>query len=527
MEEQLILPSIFAPDNRQKRLVLIVALLVPVPFIAIIPIGQIQLPRVDSYIPVVDTVMLVNDSIAATLLLVQFSIIRSPSLLALAGGFLLTAFLVVPHALTFPGAFAPNGMLGAGLQTTPWLNEFWFLGLPSAVIAYALLKGAKPIPHSAVRRAIFTTVTAAFAATYALLWLTTSGIKFLPAIMSDTVHPRLAWHFLPLVGLSIIAMALLWSRRRSSLDLWLLVVLEAWMLNAFLFNKLVIRFSLFWYFGRVFSALATSVVLLFLLSETTMVYWRLARSHMMLRRERDNKLLNFETIAAAISHEIKQPLTAIVANGNAALALLDRSPPDVHEAREALSDIVGDGHRASETLDGIRALFQTADQGRQPIDMNRIALEVLQSLRSELNEHGVTARPELTSELPLIEGNRNQLQQVIFNLVHNAVEAMDATPNRSRMLRLTTERRDRNAIAVTVQDSGPGIDPKQIGSIFDAFVTTKAHGMGLGLAICRVIIERHGGQLSASSDGRSGALFQLVLPIKSEDWNAARAEQAV
>jgi signal transduction histidine kinase len=527
MEEQLIFPSIVAPDRKQKRLVLIVALLVPVPFIAIIPIGQIQLPRVDSYIPVVDTVMLVNDSIAATLLLVQFSIIRSPSLLALAGGFLLTAFLVVPHALTFPGAFAPNGMLGAGLQTTPWLNEFWFLGLPSAVIAYALLKGAQPIPRGAVRLAIFATVTAAFAATCALLWLTTSGIEFLPAIMSDTVRPRLAWHFLPLVGLSIIAMALLWSRRGSSLDLWLLVVLEAWMLNAFLFNKLVIRFSLFWYFGRVFSALATSVVLLFLLSETTMVYWRLARSHMLLQRERDSKLLNFETIAAAISHEIKQPLTAIVANGDAALAFLGRSPPDVHEAREALSDIVGDSHRASETLDGIRALFQTADRGRQPIDMNRIALEVLQSLRSELNEHGVTALPELTSELPLIEGNRNQLQQVISNLVHNAVEAMDATTNRSRMLRLTTERRDRNAIAVTVQDSGPGIDPKQIGSIFDAFVTTKAHGMGLGLAICRVIIERHGGQLSASSDGRSGALFQLVLPIEPEDRNAARAKPAV
>jgi Membrane-associated sensor, integral membrane domain len=124
MQEQLILPAILTPDRRQKRLTLIIALLVPVPFIAIIPFGQVQLPPVESYIPVVDTVMLINDSVAATLLLAQFSITRSPSLLALAGGFLLTAFLVIPHALTFPGAFAPDGLLGAGLQTTPWLNEF-------------------------------------------------------------------------------------------------------------------------------------------------------------------------------------------------------------------------------------------------------------------------------------------------------------------------------------------------------------------------------------------------------------------
>src|SRR5215469_5896332 len=133
MKEQLILPAILVPDRKQKRLALLAALLVPIPFIAIIPFGQIQLSRVDSYIPVIDTVMLINDAIAATLLFAQFSIMRSPSLLALAAGFLFTAFLVVPHALTFPGAFAPSGLLGAGLQTPAWLNEFWFLGLPVAV----------------------------------------------------------------------------------------------------------------------------------------------------------------------------------------------------------------------------------------------------------------------------------------------------------------------------------------------------------------------------------------------------------
>src|SRR5262249_36211389 len=148
-------------------------------------------------------------------------------------------------------------------QTTPWLNEFWFLGLPSAVIAYVLLKGREPIPRSAVPFAIFTTVMAVSVITCAIVWLSTDGVELLPAIMSDAIHPRLAWHFLPIVALSIVAMALLWSRRDASLDLWLLVVLEAWMLNALMFNKLVVRFSLFWYGGRVFAALAASIVLLF------------------------------------------------------------------------------------------------------------------------------------------------------------------------------------------------------------------------------------------------------------------------
>jgi signal transduction histidine kinase len=523
MEEQLTLPAILTPDRRQKRLALIVALLVPVPFIAIIPFGQIELPAVTAYIPVVDTVMLINDSIAATLLFAQFSIVRSPSLLALAGGFLLTALLVIPHALTFPGAFAPHGLLGAGLQTTPWLNEFWFLGLPSAVIAYVLLKQAKPIPGDAVRRAIFATIAVVFVLTYALLWLATDGVDFLPAIMSDSVRPQLAWHFLPIVVLAVIAMALLWSRRHSSLDLWLLVMLEAWTLNALMFNKLVVRFSLFWYCGRVFSALAASIVLLFLLYETTLVYWRLARSHMMLERERNNKLMSLEAAAASISHEMKQPLTAIAANGSAALRLLELAPPDIEEARSALNDVVDDGHRASQVLDNLRILFGRVDRQQGAVDVNEAALGALRTLRTELTDHGVAARIELTPELPPVMGHRGQLQEVITNLLHNAIEAMNTVGRDRRVLTVRTRPDSGRGIVVDVEDSGPGIDPKYLGSIFDAFVTTKPGGTGLGLAICRMIVDRHGGQLTASSDGRNGASFQIVLPTAPADGRATRS----
>jgi signal transduction histidine kinase len=527
MDEALPLPATMPVDSGQRRVALIAALLVAVPFIAIAPFGETQLPRVNSYIPIVDTVMLINDLIAATLLFAQFSTLRSPSLLALAGGFLLTALLVIPHALSFPGAFAANGLLDAGLQTPPWINEFWFLGLPSAVIAYALLRrydNRKSIPPGAVRFAILATIVGALAAMCGLVWLSTAGVRFLPAIMSDRVHPQLAWHFLPIVILSSIAMALLWSRRQTALDLWLLVVLEAWMLNAFLFNKLVERYSLFWYCGRVFAALASIFVLIFLLSETMLLYGRLAHSHMMVERERNNKLLNVEAIAAAISHEIKQPLTAIAANGGAALALLGRAPPDLQEAKASLNDIVEDSHRINCTLGGIRSLVRKVDQEQEPVDVNEVVLEVLRSLRGKLMDHGITVRSELTAGLVSIRGNRHQLQQVILNLIHNAIEAMDGATDRSRVLKLRTQTQGRDAIALAVQDSGPGIDREHLNGIFEAFVTTKAHGMGLGLAICRTIVERHGGRLTASSDGKNGASFEVVLPVNPANADYAHAE---
>jgi C4-dicarboxylate-specific signal transduction histidine kinase len=146
--------------------------------------------------------------------------------------------------------------------------------------------------------------------------------------------------------------------------------------------------------------------------------------------------------------------------------------------------------------------------------VNQLIFGVLQLSRKELEDHGVEIRLELASELPLVGGHRRQLEEVIFNLVHNAIEAMDATTDRDRVLQVRTELNSHDAITVAVRDSGPGIDPQRLDSIFGAFVTTKSHGMGLGLAICRMIIEHHGGQLTASSDGKSGSLFQFVLPTE-------------
>ncbi len=253
---------------------------------------------------------------------------------------------------------------------------------------------------------------------------------------------------------------------------------------------------------------------------------RLARSNVLLERERDNKLMNIEAIVASIAHEIRQPLASIAMNSGAASRLLMASPPDLDEIRTALSAITSDGNRASGVFDSLRSLFRRVDQGRQAVDLNRVILEALQSLRAELRDHRVSVRTELIDAAPLVEGHRRQLEQVVFNLIHNAIEALDGTTNRPRVLQVRTERRNDDAVAVMVEDTGQGIDPKKLEGIFDAFVTTKAQGIGLGLAICRMIIERHGGQLTASSDGVSGAQFQFVLPVGPTDNAAARAGRA-
>jgi signal transduction histidine kinase len=257
----------------------------------------------------------------------------------------------------------------------------------------------------------------------------------------------------------------------------------------------------------------SAVVLAALFAERKDSEARLALSNALLERERDNKLMNVQAVTASIVHEIRQPLAAISLNADVASQLLRSTPPSYDEALDALNEIAGSVQHTKEVCEGLRTLFGRGDQERRPVDVNELIRSVLGSLDTELKNHGVDAQLELTARLPLVDGNGGQLQEVVFNLAHNAIEAMDSTPDRNRILRVRTELQNDQAIAVSVQDTGPGIDPKQIDSIFGPFVTTKAQGTGLGLAICRMIVESHGGRLTATSDGGSGALFQFVLPI--------------
>jgi signal transduction histidine kinase len=254
-------------------------------------------------------------------------------------------------------------------------------------------------------------------------------------------------------------------------------------------------------------------VLAALFSERRESEARLALSNAMLERERSNKLMNLEAMAASIGHEVRQPLTTIAMSGDAVLRSLARAPFDLQEVRSGLNVMISESHRASQVFDSLPALFGRANEAREPTDVNELALGVLQPLSSELKDHGIATSLRLGSELPRVIVHRGQLQEVIVNLIRNAIEAMNSVNDDRRVLQVTTGRQGIDAVIITVEDSGPGIEADQLENIFTAFVTTKPHGTGLGLAICRMIIERHAGQLTAISDGRNGALFQIVLPI--------------
>jgi signal transduction histidine kinase len=220
-------------------------------------------------------------------------------------------------------------------------------------------------------------------------------------------------------------------------------------------------------------------------------------------------------IAAAIAHEIRQPLTAIVTDGNAGLRWLGHAIPNLDEARAALERMVNAGQRAGEAIASIWLMFQKDNHASAPEDINAIIREVLTLVRAELASVGVSVRTELFDQLPPGLVNRVQLQQVIMNLIRNATDAMTGVVDRERSLRIRTEMDEFNNLLITVEDSGIGIDPKNIDRIFDAFFTTKPNGVGMGLAICRSIIESHGGRMAVSLGNPHGSIFKMLLPTGS------------
>ena len=240
---------------------------------------------------------------------------------------------------------------------------------------------------------------------------------------------------------------------------------------------------------------------------------QLGRTVAELQRERSNKLMNMEAMAASISHEVRQPLASIATHGGAALRFLEPMPPNVEEVRSALNWIISDSNRASQIFDNIRALFGKADEGHEPIDVNDLIRGVLTSFQEELEDNGISAGVRLPEDLPKIIAHKGQLQEVLINLVRNAIEAMQADKNDHRVLQVSSGRHGDDKIILSIEDSGPGIDPKHAKNIFDAFVTTKSDGMGLGLALCRMIIDRHSGELSALPAHPRGSIFRVALPI--------------
>jgi signal transduction histidine kinase len=521
LDQRPLLLASLPPSQVQTRLACGIVVTMLVLFVVTLRYVNVQLPRVDAFIPIHAITTLINDLITAILLFSMYSIERRRTLLVLAGGYLFTSLIVIPWALTFPGLFAPTGLLGPGLQTTAWLYTSWHIGSPLILLVAVLLKDSDSEPRESRRSpvaAVGLSIAVAAATVCGLTWITIAGERFLPRIVQpDGIHLNQGLAS-SLSGLIMVlaggALALLWIRRRSVLDLWLMVVCCAWLLETATATLFVgARYQLGWYAGRSFGIAATFIVLLVLLSETLVLYANLARSIMRRRNDRHARQVAMDAMAASIAHEIRQPLASIVLNGETALYCLTGATPNVDEARDALRCVVDDSLRASAVISGIRSMFQKGAHGQTFLDANELVRETLAMIDLDLRTYGISVKTDLRDGVLQLSGDRGQLQQVFLNLISNAIEAMNSVTDRARNLQVRTSFvQESSDVVVTVEDSGTGLGGEDKDRIFEPFFTTKSTGTGVGLTICQVIIESHGGSLVASANKPYGAIFEVTLP---------------
>jgi hypothetical protein len=397
------LVSFLPPSPTHRRAALAVSTFLLVAFVITVPFAEVMLPQLNIYIPLVATVMFLNDLITASLLLVQFSIARSRTLLLLANGYLFTALVVAVYGLVWPGAFHPTGLFGAGPQTRPWLYLVWHAGLPTSVIVYALLKSKEhktsPVTRDSVRTFIFASITCNILIVCGLTWFVTRFHDVLPMLVTSLDRSSEFSHFGTgaILIVSIGALVLQWRRRRRSvLDLWLSVVTLAWLLGSIMLNAIGARYDVAWYATPGFSVVSAIPVLLVLLSESLMLRAQLdlTEREKLRRLEADlahmNRLSIMGEQAASLAHEVKQPIATARNNACAALNFLDRQPPDLDEVREALGCVVGDADRAGDIIDRIRDHIKKVPPRKDRFDLNKAINEVIVLAQGAITKNRVS-----------------------------------------------------------------------------------------------------------------------------------------
>jgi signal transduction histidine kinase len=508
--------SRMSPGPAQKRLALGVVLgLLVVVLIVMGPLAGMQLRPVGAFVSIYMTAMFVNDSITAVLLFAQFAILRTRALLVLASGYVFTALIIIPYFLAFPGAFEPSAGLIGGLQTSAWLYVLWHCGFALFVFGFAMLKDldlGKPYWQGTVRSAVALSVALTAALVSAVTYVCIVGEASLPPIMLDRFRFGPHWPYLvgaPIALLCIAALSLLGIRRRTVLGLWLMVVMCLYLVEVPLsYYPAPIRFSVGWYAVRIIGIISSSLVLIVLLYEITTLYARMLRTVRAHRHEREARLMTGDAVAATIAHEVKQPLSGMITSADAGLRFLDRSKPDLDEAKEAFRQVVADGHRAGAVIESIRTIFKKDDRKRDSLDLNDLIGKTIALVREDLQKHRIQVEAELDENLPQVSGDRTQLQQVLVNLITNAIDSMAVVAG-SRVLSVKSQMHEDGDVRVSVADTGAGIGSQDIDRIFNPLFTTKSHGMGMGLSICRSIIEAHDGRLWVAPNTPRGAVFHF------------------
>src|SRR2546423_74880 len=502
--------------DRQITVAIGIVIVLTLAAAVIAPFASISVARVDAFIPVLQTVLSAVDFITAILLFSQFSIQPQRSLLAVASAYIFSGSFALLQTLAFPGAYAPAGLIGDGLNTPAWMYVLWHTTFPAAILVYALSKeSAVAVSVRATTSAILITVFFVFALIAGLAWIVSAKAEYLPSFYNENImlQTRLGNQInLVLWVWASAALVVLLSRKRTILDLWLMVTLLVYTPN-FLVAIIgsSVRFTIGWYAARFFVLVGSCMLLTVLLVETTFLYSRLASALILQRRERNNRLLSVNAVTAVMAHELRTPLGAIALNASTALSQLRSNPPELEDLDDILVDIEAESHRAGAIISSIRKMANKTADRRALTNVEDVARSALKLLHHDLQTSEISVVIEYKGNLPEVNVDSTQLQQVIFNLVKNGMEAMSYVPPNARRLRLATDF-DGESILLSVQDSGPGIPAEDRERIFDPFFTTKSGGMGLGLAISYSVIENHGGKLRLLKSDSEGSAFELTIP---------------
>jgi two-component system sensor histidine kinase/response regulator len=529
------------PASRQdRRRALGVVLVSLMGFALAAPFAKLKLPTVMPFVPSYESALAINDLITAILLFGQFSILRWRAILLLACGYLFTALIAVPHALSFPALFSETGLLG-GVQTTAWLYMLWHGGFPLVVIGYALLsrgdrerEAATDSPHGA----ILAGAIAVAAIVGSLTLLAATADNALPAIMSGNSYtPAMIGVVSTVWALSLLALAVLWlATPHSVLDVWLMVTMCAWLFDVALsavFNGG--RFDLGFYAGRIYGLMAASFVLLVLLLETGALYARLARSLEAERREREERMKQIQSelihvsrvnemglMVWTLAHELNQPLSAVTNYIRAGQMLAERG--DGSKLRTTLERAGEQTARAGQIIQRLRAFVKKGETERRIEDIRATIEEARTLALVDAGPRAVAVEISAEPGLPSALIDKVQIQQVLLNLIRNAIEATAESPRREIVISSIPAEGD--MIEVRVADTGPGLAPLVREKLFQPFTSTKAHGMGVGLSICRSIVEAHGGRLWAADNPGGGTLFCFTVPgarvARLDDWRHQR-----
>jgi signal transduction histidine kinase/HPt (histidine-containing phosphotransfer) domain-containing protein/DNA-binding NarL/FixJ family response regulator len=544
--------STLAADKRHRRtagVALFVSFLI---FLAIAPFARVALPPVSAFIPIYQTALVTNDLITAVLLLGQYRFLRSRALLVLGAGYLFCACMAVAHGLSFPGLFAPGGVLGAGPQTTAWLYFLWHGGFPLFVFAYIQVKDRPAPPDAASHarpagRAIAWAIGGAVALAGTLVLLATAGHDALPTLMRGNQDD--SGKFLVAFctwTLALAALLYLWRKARSVLDLWLMVTLAAWLLDIALAAVLNgARFDVGFYGGRVYGLLASSFVLVVLLLENSRLYADLANANVRERqRSAELEQARNEANAAAqaksnflatMSHEIRTPMNGVIGM----IDVLARS--SLKHPQVAMVDLIRES--AFSLLSIIEDIldFSKIEAGHMEVESEPMAVgEVVEKVCAMLNRLAEKQGVELTlftdPEIPpALLGDALRLRQILINLVNNAIKfsAGGAVAGRVAVRAVLAEQDARSVtLEFQVVDNGIGMGEATLATLFTAFTqadvstTRRFGGTGLGLAISGNLAQRMGGSISVTSAPGAGSTFTLRLPFARMPSAPAGAQPA-